>query len=202
MSKIYSKSVQAMSGSDFPTIVVRKKDGTSVKLSGIKAKDFVVNLAHGGKLKSSIERKLKEAGVNSSQYDKRNRIMKTISGEESHTEKRQRILASRAGQKASTRYEQAETQFVRGNTRTSSRVTVEGRRKGSTDDLGVVNAIKENIGNFALASNRQVNNDYSKSNDQVKNINNFNDPLKSGNKNNPLVGSTSGMIDPLQRRAA
>jgi hypothetical protein len=87
--KVFRKDVARISASKFGEARISKEKGME-KLRPTEVKKLSEEIAEGGIIKSSFDRKLKEAGLEGEQYGKRQRIIKTVfGGEKSLKEKAQ-----------------------------------------------------------------------------------------------------------------
>lgn len=77
-TKIYSSKIKNLPGSRFNRQVIVQMGGKKLPLQGEKLRDYLAGLAQGGITYTSLEEKLKRAGLKDKQYNKRVEIMKVL----------------------------------------------------------------------------------------------------------------------------
>ena len=88
--KIYRSDIQAIPGNRFPRKVRVKIGDQQIYLEGVGLRDWLARLAQNGITKTSMEKKLRTAGLAESQYARRKEIMAILFAPKPKPEKRER----------------------------------------------------------------------------------------------------------------
>ncbi|PLX27509.1 hypothetical protein C0583_03075 [Candidatus Parcubacteria bacterium] len=94
--KIFAKTVEEISKSEFKPIRIKDKNGETKDLNQKETKEYILKAVHGGKTISQLEKILEQADVKGNQWEKRKAIMKIfedmVSDKETKSEDKEKLL--------------------------------------------------------------------------------------------------------------